>query len=59
MKEGEGVSQRTYMHDTQTQTSVGKARKKGSWVEAGWRWVKGGGGGNRNIFNSVNKVSFL
>ena len=38
MKEGEGISQRSYMHDPETQTTVWRwpeGRRGESWVEVG------------------------
>ena len=38
MKEGEGISQRTYMHDPWTRTTVWGLSEG---AEAGWRGAKG------------------
>ena len=45
IKEGEGISQRTYMHSSGTRyNNVMKAGVGG--LGARWRWAKGGNGGH-------------
>ena len=51
MKEGEGISQETYIHDPQTQTTVWGWSKERGMVRAGWWRGKGEG---RAICNNVN-----
>ena len=52
MKEDEGIHQRMYVHDPQTDNSVLMARGKGG--EAGNCMEVGKGEGNGDICNSVN-----
>ena len=47
-KEGEGISQRTYMHDPWTWTTVWR------WPEGGGEWGLGGGGKRRKKWGQLS-----
>ena len=49
MKEGEGISQRTCMHDTQAQREGQREVGAGD----GWRWAKGGKMGTSIIMSTT------
>ena len=54
MKKGEGISQRTYMHDPWTQTTVWgwpEGSRGRGWVEVG----RGGGMGTSVIVSTISK----
>ena len=53
LKEGEGISQRTYMHDSWTWTTVW-----GLTVGAGWAGWSVAQGENRDNCNSINNKIF-
>ena len=49
MKQGEGISQKTYMHTHRHRQQCGHGLREGREG-----WVEGGKGGNSDMCNSVN-----